>query len=71
MIGEVSIGGVYLPALLFLGLVALAITSALIRLLSIVGVYRLVAARPWVDLSIFVIILWAATALAARAAGPS
>jgi hypothetical protein len=71
MIGEVSIGGVYLPVLLFLGLVALAITSALIRLLSIVGVYRLVAARPWVDLSLFVIILWAATALAARAAGPS
>ena len=71
MIGEVSIGGVYLPVLLFLGLVALAITSALIRLLSIVGVYRLVAARPWVDLSIFIIILWAATALAARAAGPS
>lgn len=71
MIGEVSIGGVYLPVLLFLGLVALAITSALVRLLSIVGVYRLVAARPWVDLSLFIIILWAATALAARAAGPS
>ena len=69
MIGEVSIGGDYLPALLFLGLVALAITSALIRLLSIVGVYRLVAARPWVDLSIFIIILWAAAEIAAGPAG--
>jgi uncharacterized protein DUF1656 len=66
MIGEVSIGGVYLPALLFLGLVALIITSALIRLLSIVGVYRLVAARPWVDLSIFIIILWTAAEVAGR-----
>ena len=71
MMGEVSIGGVYLPALLFLGLVALAITSVLIRLLSIVGVYRLVAARPWVDLSIFIIILWTAAAIAADGAGGS
>ena len=71
MMGEVSIGGVYLPALLFLGLLALAITSALIRLLSIVGVYRLVAARPWVDLSIFIIILWTAAAIAADGAGGS
>ena len=69
MMGEVSIGGVYLPALLFLGLLALAITSALIRLLSIVGVYRLVAARPWVDLSIFIIILWTVAAIAADGAG--
>jgi hypothetical protein len=71
MMGEVSIGGVYLPALLFLGLLALAITSALIRLLSIVGVYRLVAARPWVDLSIFIIILWTVAAIAADGAGRS
>ena len=63
MIGEVSIGGVYMPALLFLGFLALAVTSALIRLLSLIGAYRLVAARPLVDLSLLVITLWAASAL--------
>ena len=63
MIGEVSIGGVYLPALLFLGLVTLAVTSALVRLLSLLGAYRAIVARPLVDLCLFVIILWAAAAL--------
>ena len=63
MIGEVSIGGVYLPALLFLGLVTLAVTSALIRLLSLLGAYRAIVARPLVDLCLFMIILWAASAL--------
>ena len=63
MIGEVSIGGVYLPALLFLGLVTLAVTSALIRVLTLVGAYRAIAARPLIDLCLFVIALWAASAL--------
>lgn len=68
MIGEVSIGGVYVPALLFLGFLALAVTSALIRLLSLIGAYRMVSVRPLVDLSLFVITLWAASTLTSCAA---
>ncbi len=57
MIGEVSIGGVYLPALLVLAMAALAITGLLSRLFQLVGVYRLVAYRPLVDLAFFVLLL--------------
>lgn len=60
MIGEVSIGGVYMPALLFLSLITFVATTIAIRLMTILGVYRLVAARPLVDLSLFAILLWAA-----------
>ncbi len=63
MIGEVSIGGVYLPALLVLAIIALGATFALIRLLGILGLYRLIAARPLIDLSIFILVLWAASVL--------
>ncbi len=57
MIGEVSIGGVYLPVLLLLGLIALGLTGLLSRLLAVIGFYRLVAYRPLVDLAIFMLIL--------------
>ena len=58
MIGEVSIGGVFIPALLLLALLALGITSLTVRWLSIVDAYRFVAVRPLVDLALYVIILW-------------
>ncbi|WP_404710926.1 DUF1656 domain-containing protein [Sphingomonas sp. MMS24-J13] len=57
MIGEVSIGGVYLPALLLLALAALVLTGLLTRFFSLVGVYRLVAYRPLVDLCLFMLLL--------------
>jgi hypothetical protein len=57
MIGELSIGGVYVPALLMLGVLALVITGLLTQLLQLIGVYRVVAYRPLVDLSLFVLVL--------------
>ncbi len=57
MIGEVSIGGVYLPALLLLALAALVLTGLLTQLFSLTGVYRLVAYRPLVDLCVFLLLL--------------
>ncbi len=52
MIGEIAIGGVYVPALLLLGLLALVLTGLLTQIFSLIGVYRLVAYRPLVDLSV-------------------
>lgn len=63
MIGEISIGGVYLPALLVLALVALCLTGLLARLLAVISAYRLVAYRPLVDLALFMLILGLLVAL--------
>jgi hypothetical protein len=57
MIGEVSIAGVYIPALLLLALVALALTGLLTQLLQLAGFYRLIAYRPLVDLCLFALLL--------------
>jgi hypothetical protein len=57
MTGEISIGGVYVPALLLLALVALAITGLLTQLLQLAGFYRLIAYRPLVDVCLFVLLL--------------
>jgi hypothetical protein len=66
MIGEISIGGVFFPPLLLLGLCALALTGVLSRLFQIIGVYRFVAYRPLVDLSLFVLLLGLAVLLTAH-----
>jgi mannitol-specific phosphotransferase system IIBC component len=63
MIGEISIFGVYLPALLVLALAALVVTGLLTRLFALTGFYRLVAYRPLVDLSVFLLILGLLAAL--------
>jgi hypothetical protein len=57
MIGEVSIGGVYLPTILLLAIAALVLTAIATRLLSTFGVYRWVAYRPVVDLAVYLFIL--------------
>lgn len=57
MIGDISLGGVYVPGLLLLALLALVITIALSRLLGLLGAYRFIAYRPMVDLALFTIIL--------------
>ncbi|TFW31115.1 DUF1656 domain-containing protein [Massilia horti] len=57
MIGEVSLYGLYVPPLLLLTLVALAISSLLNRLLARTGFYRLVWHPALFDFSLFVIIL--------------
>ena len=57
MIGEVSIGGVYVPSLLLFACVSGLLTALLSRLLSIVGFYRLVANRPATDIALFLLLL--------------
>lgn len=57
MTGEVSLGGVFVPTLLVLALAALALSFLLTRLLSAFGLYRFVAYRALVDLSLFVLLL--------------
>jgi hypothetical protein len=57
MTGEISIGGVYLPTILLLAIAALLLTGMATRLFAYVGVYRLVAYRPLVDLAMFILIL--------------
>jgi Protein of unknown function (DUF1656) len=57
MIGEVSIGGVYIPTLLLLVCAAVVLTGLLSRLLSLIGFYRLVAYRPVTDIALFLLLL--------------
>ena len=59
MIGEISIGGVYIPSLLFLALAAVVLAALLSRLLSALGFYQLVAFRPLADIAFFLILLGA------------
>lgn len=67
MTGELSIGGVYLPAILLLAVIAVVLTGLTTRLLSIAGLYRIIVYRPLVDLALFIIIL----GLLSLATGPS
>ncbi|WCT73001.1 DUF1656 domain-containing protein [Sphingomonas naphthae] len=57
MIGEVSIGGVFVPTLLLLGIAAALLTAVVVRLFAAFGLYRFVAYRALVDLCLFVLIL--------------
>ncbi|WP_010186655.1 DUF1656 domain-containing protein [Sphingomonas sp. PAMC 26605] len=57
MIGEVSLGGVFVPTILLLAIAALVLTGATTRLLSAFGAYRFVAYRPLVDFALFFLIL--------------
>ena len=57
MIGEVSLYGIYVPWLLLLALLALALSRGLSYLLSRAGFYRLVWHPALFDLALFVIVL--------------
>jgi Protein of unknown function (DUF1656) len=57
MIGEVSIGGVYIPSLLLFVGAAVILTALLSRLLSLLGFYRLVADRPVTNIALFLLLL--------------
>lgn len=63
MIGEISIGGVYVPSLLVLLGIAVVVTALLSRLFSAIGLYRYVAYRPLVDVALIVVVLGAAAFL--------
>ncbi|WP_324695220.1 DUF1656 domain-containing protein [Novosphingobium sp. RL4] len=56
MIVDLNLGGVLIPGLLVLAFVALVATIAVIRLLSVAGIYRAFAYRPLVELATFAII---------------
>ena len=66
MTGEVALGGVYVPTLLLLGLAALLLSWGFTRLIGAFGLYRFVAYRAIVDLSIFVLTLGALAILLPR-----
>jgi hypothetical protein len=70
VIGEFDVYGVFVPALLVWGMIALLITALLRRVLAQAGFYRLVWHRPLVDLSLLVIILAAVVAVAPRWIAP-
>ena len=70
MTGETSIGGVYLPTVLVLAVVAMALTWVLNRLLKAVGAYRLFAFRPLVELALFVLIFGLVSLLTSRSGMP-
>lgn len=57
MIGEISIGGVFVPTILLLAIAALLLAGVATRLLAVAGVYRFVSYRPIVDLAVYILIL--------------
>ncbi|MEA3543534.1 MAG: DUF1656 domain-containing protein [Pseudomonadota bacterium] len=57
MTGEIALGGIFVPTLLLLALVALLLAWAVTRLIGALGLYRFLAYRAAVDLSIFILIL--------------
>jgi hypothetical protein len=59
MIGEISLYGIYVPWLLLMALLALALSRALSHLLARVGFYRLVWHPALFDFAMFVIVLGA------------
>jgi hypothetical protein len=63
VIGEFDIYGVYVPLLAVFGGVAFLFQLAVKRAFDALGIYRFVWHRPLFDLSIFVILLGAVTAI--------
>ncbi|KMS58905.1 hypothetical protein V474_13015 [Novosphingobium barchaimii LL02] len=64
MNGEISIGGVYMPTILLLAVIASVLTMILLRFINVSGLYRFVAYRALVDLCIYIMVLGALSLLA-------
>ncbi|MBO1039975.1 DUF1656 domain-containing protein [Brucella pituitosa] len=56
MIVDLNVGGVFIPGLVVLAFIALVTTMAAFRLFAAVGLHRLFAYRPLVEIAIFVVI---------------
>ncbi|UJX41237.1 DUF1656 domain-containing protein [Desulfovibrio sp. JY] len=56
MIVDLNIGGVFIPGLLVLAIIALVATVVVIRLLNFAGICRVFAYRPIVELATLAII---------------
>ncbi len=67
MTGETSLDGVFVPTLLLIALAALVLTYLVTRLIGWFGLYRFVAYRAIVDLSLFVLLLGALVILIPQA----
>lgn len=63
MIGEIDFYGIYLPAVLPLMLLALAVTGALRYTLARLGAYRAIWHRSLFNLALYLIVLGATVAL--------
>ncbi len=70
MIGEISIGGVFVPSLLIWALIAFVLNVVLRRALYAVGFYRLVWHRPLFDAALFVILLAIVVAVSTKLLEP-
>jgi hypothetical protein len=64
MNGEIAIGGVYMPTILLLAVIASMLTMLLLRLVDLAGLYRFVAYRALVDLCLYIMVLGALSLLA-------
>jgi hypothetical protein len=64
MNGEIAIGGVYMPTILLLAVIASVLTMLLLRLVDLAGLYRFVAYRALVDLCLYIMVLGALSLLA-------
>ncbi|AXB77223.1 DUF1656 domain-containing protein [Novosphingobium sp. P6W] len=64
MNGEISIGGVFMPTILLLAVIASVLTMILLRFINVSGLYRFVAYRALVDLCIYIMVLGALSLLA-------
>jgi hypothetical protein len=63
MTGEVAIGGVFVPTLLILAVMAILIAAGLLRIVNAFGLHRFFAYRALVDLAIVVLVLGSLAAL--------
>lgn len=57
MNGEISIGGVFMPTILALAVIASILTMLLLRFVNFAGLYRFVAYRALVDLCLYILVL--------------
>ncbi|EJL27829.1 DUF1656 domain-containing protein [Novosphingobium sp. AP12] len=64
MNGEIAIGGVYMPTILLLAVIASVLTMLMLRLVDLAGLYRFVAYRALVDLCLYIMVLGALSLLA-------
>ncbi|WP_434620344.1 DUF1656 domain-containing protein [Azospirillum sp. B2RO_4] len=56
MISDLDIGGVFIPGLLVLALIALVGTIAAVRLFAAAGLFHLIGSRPLVELCTFALL---------------
>lgn len=57
MIPDLDLGGILVPGMLALAGLALVLTVVVLRLLAVAGVARRLAARPLLELAVFVFLL--------------